>query len=242
VPHLIRLPFIRLPITRLPFTRSLLASALLLGSSMLLSSSIHASEADGAEASIAEPQAIEPSNSNSSASESSAEQSWLENARAACERQYGVEQCADPEFFEEHFHANDLQTAHRAAIRRNEMEQRALRELMLQHSCGNIAAYCANAAADCAGQLQQMCSTIQKQAAACVIQAAQYCAASGQGSACLAQRQALCPSPKKQPIDKLLAKYPKLTAAQQANVRRVGLQMDAKDSSWIGNLFRWLQF
>jgi len=174
--------------------------------------------------------------------------SWLEGIRNTCAQQYSVEQCRDDEFLEQNFHVGDLQTAHRAAIRRNEMEQSALRELLLQRTCGNPAAYCAiNATPDCATQLQQqlqqMCASIQQQAASCLSNAAQYCATTGQSSTCLAQRSALCPTAKWQPTDKLLAKYPKLTLQQQAHVRQVAQQIDANQGgNWIGNLFRWLGF
>ncbi|HSB94858.1 MAG TPA: hypothetical protein VLC91_00305 [Spongiibacteraceae bacterium] len=174
--------------------------------------------------------------------------SWLDGIRNNCAQQYSAEQCRDDEFLEQNFHVNDLQAAHRAAVRRKEMEQSALRELLLQRTCGNPAAYCAiNTTADCATQLQQqlqqMCASIQQQTANCLNTATQYCASAGQSSNCLAQRRALCPTAIRQPIDTLLAKYPKLTLQQQMHVRQVAQQMDANQGgSWIGNLFRWLGF
>jgi hypothetical protein len=167
--------------------------------------------------------------------------SWIDSARDLCAQQYSIEQCQDEEFLEQNFHVRDLQTAHRAAIRRNELERRALHELLLQRTCGKPAAYCAiDAAPDCATQLQQMCTAIQRQAATCQSNAALYCATAGQSSNCLKQRQALCPTAKKQTVDKLLAKYPRLTLQQQAHVRQVAQQIDANQGNWIGNLFRWL--
>lgn len=187
---------------------------------------------------------LSPAYADTPASETEQQQSWLDSTLAACAQQFSAEQCRDDEFLEQHYHVRDLQTAHRAAMRRSELEQRALRELLLQRSCGNTAAYCSgDATTDCAAQLQQMCAAITQQAAACVSEAAQYCAASGQSSDCLKQRQPQCPSAKKQSIDELLVKYSKLTLQQQMHVRQVAQQIDAnQDSSWIGNLFRWLGF
>jgi hypothetical protein len=201
------------------------------------------------DSSYVEPGAAD-SGSADSASTNSAEKnspdengSWLDNARNLCAQQYSVEQCQDEEFLEQNFHVRDLQTAHRAATRRNELERRALQELLLQRTCGKPATYCAiNATPDCATQLQQMCASIQQQAATCQKNAALYCATTGQSSNCLKQRQALCPTAKKQTIDKLLAKYPRLTLQQQAHVRQVAQQIDANQNNWIGNLFRWFGF
>jgi hypothetical protein len=179
-------------------------------------------------------QAIEPA----------ANDSWLENVRAQCAQQYTPEQCDDDEFLNTNFHVESLQTAHRTAIRRNEQEQRALRELLLQRACTNRKAYCTqNPAAGCAEQLAQMCTAVAQQAKACLEQAKQYCTAFPQNADCLKQRQAQCPSAKKQTIDALLAKYPRLSAQQEEHVRSVARQMDSNfGGSWIGDLFRWLGF
>lgn len=137
-----------------------------------------------------------------------------------------------------------LDIAHKAAIRQREVERRALRELLLQRACNNRKAYCAqNAAPGCAEQLAQMCTAVAQQAAACAKQAVAYCATFPQIPNCVAQRQAQCPSAKRQRIDVLLAKYPQLSAQQVEHVKNVARQIDANlGSSWVGDLFRWLGF
>lgn len=174
-------------------------------------------------------------------SEQTAEPNWLDNTRAACAQQYSSEQCQDDEFLNEKFHVRDLQTAHNTATRRQQQEQRALRELLLQRTCGSPATYCANnPAEDCAAQLQQMCASLQQQAATCVSQTVAICADGEANADCVVQRLAQCPSAKKQSVDKLLAKYPKLSTAQQIHIRQVAQQIDSNQSGWIGNLFSWL--
>lgn len=170
--------------------------------------------------------------------------SWLDGVRSRCEQQYSADQCRDDRFLDEKYNVESLQVAHKAAIRHRELEQKALRELLLQRVCNNKAAYCANnASAGCAGQLAQMCAAIKQQAATCLAQAKQYCTAFPHNDDCLDQRQAQCPSAKKQSLDQLLAKYPKLSAQQQAHVRQVAQQIDTNlNTNWIGDLFRWLGF
>lgn len=170
--------------------------------------------------------------------------SWLDGIRAQCEQQYSLEQCQDHNFLNEHFHVDSLQAAHKSAIQRRTQEDRVLRELLLQRACNNKKAYCAqNAAAGCAQQLTQMCTAIAQQAAACLKEARQYCTAFPQNAGCLKQRQAQCPSEKKQSVDVLLAKYPNLSAQQQLHVRQVARNIDANlGGSWISELFRRLGF
>lgn len=134
-----------------------------------------------------------------------------------------------------------LEAAHKAAIRHRDLERRALHELLLQRACGNQKTWCAlNAASGCATQLAQMCTAAAQQAAACLKQAANYCTAFPQNDNCLKERQAQCPSAKKQKIEVLLAKYPKLSAQQVEHIRQVARQMDANLGSWINDLFNWL--
>jgi hypothetical protein len=134
-----------------------------------------------------------------------------------------------------------LEAAHKAAIRHRDLERRALHELLLQRACSNQKTYCAlNAAPGCAAQLAQMCTAAAQQAATCLKQAVSYCAAFPQNTHCLKDRQAQCPSAKKQKIEVLLAKYPKLSAQQVEHIKQVARQMDANLGSWVGDLFRWL--
>lgn len=132
--------------------------------------------------------------------------------------------------------------ARRAAIRQRNVEQRALRELLLQRACHNRKAYCAhNAAPGCAEQLAQMCTAAEQQAEACKRQAVSYCTTFPQIPDCVRQRLAQCPSARRQTVDALLAKYPQLSAQQVEHVKSVARQMDANiGSSWVGDLFRWL--
>jgi hypothetical protein len=172
------------------------------------------------------------------------EPNWLDGVKSRCEQQYSAEQCGDEQFLNEKFNVESLQTAHKAAIRHHDLEERALRELLLQRACNNKAAYCATSATvGCKQQLAQMCAAIVQQATTCLSQARQYCATFPQNADCLGQRQAQCPSAKKQSTDALLAKYPKLSAQQQAHVRQLAQQIDANlNTSWVGDLFRWLGF
>jgi hypothetical protein len=173
-----------------------------------------------------------------------AKDSWLDNVRAQCEQQYSVEQCQDRDFLNQNFHVDSLQAAHLTAIQRRNQEDRALRELLLQRACNNRKTYCAqNAAAGCAAQLAQMCTAIAQQATACLNQARQYCTTFPQNAGCLKQRQAQCPSAKKQSLEALLAKYPKLSAQQQEQVRQTARNIDSNlGGNWIGDLFRLLGF
>jgi hypothetical protein len=170
--------------------------------------------------------------------------SWLDGVRAQCEQQYSAEQCQDHEFLNQNFHVDSLQAAHRTAIKRRSQEETALRELLLQRACTNRQAYCAQSgAAGCAAQLAQMCTAIAQQAKACIAQAKQFCATYQVDSNCVSQRQLQCPSAKKQSIDALLVKYPKLSTQQQLQIRQAALRMDSDfGGSWIGDLFRRLGF
>jgi len=171
------------------------------------------------------------------------ETNWLDNTIATCQQEFNADSCGDPEFLEEHYHVRSLQAAHKASMRSRLEEQKALRELSLQHLCGHSPKkYCeGDATGDCIAQIQQMCLDISQRAAQCVAQAEPLCASNTAGD-CLARQTAYCPSAKKQPIGALLAKYPKLSPAQKNRLVQVAEQLDQKDRSLIGQLFQWLGF
>lgn len=167
---------------------------------------------------------------------------WHQNAAVLCQQQYSAEECENEQFLEDHFHTGTQSASHRAATRRKQAEQAALRELTLQRACHQSASKsCANASDpdQCAAELAQACSTLATQAALCQQNVLALCATDAAGSACVAQHSAYCPSLAKQPIADLLLKYPKLTLDQQARVANFAQQLDSQ-SSWFGDLFSWI--
>lgn len=176
--------------------------------------------------------------------QSDADRATLDNNQPRCEQRDDTGQCQDNTGSETSTKGTALEAARKAAIRHHNLEQRALQELLLQRACNTKSAYCAqNAAPDCVAQLEQMCASIAQQAATCLLQAAQYCGNFQQSSDCIKQREAQCPSTKKQSVDVLLAKYPKLSARQATHIRQVATQIDENlNTNWIGDLFRWLGF
>ena len=181
---------------------------------------------------------------NESAGED-AHRSWLDNTIARCVQQYSAEQCQNQEFLDEHFQVTSLQVAHRAASRRNEEAGKALRELTLQRVCNDAPAKsCASTGVDvaqCSAEITQACATLQAEAAACVQNATSLCIDNVDPNACYRQQLALCPSAKKQPIEQLLAKYPKLTAAQKSRLINAAAELDAKYGSWWSDMVAWLK-
>ncbi|HEY3700143.1 MAG TPA: hypothetical protein VGK97_12465 [Spongiibacteraceae bacterium] len=168
--------------------------------------------------------------------------SWLENTIARCEQQYSAEQCRDQQFLEDNFHVGSLQTAHRVATQRNQQATKALRELTLQRVCNTSpSSSCTGAdAAQCSVEISQACAVLKAEAAACIQNAKTLCVSSVDPSACVKQQSALCPAADKQPLDKLLAKYPKLTAQQKSRLIAAAAELDAKSSGWW-NLVGWLK-
>ena len=171
------------------------------------------------------------------------ERSWLDNTLATCRQTYDETRCSDPEFLEQTYHVNSLQVAHKASMRGRQEEQRALRELTLQRLCGqSVAKSCAGESDGlCAQQMTQMCADIRQRADNCVAYARQFCAQNSE-SGCLARQSAFCPSAKKQDINALLAKYPKLSNDQRNRLAVVAQQLDKSNRGLIGSLFRWLGF
>jgi hypothetical protein len=170
--------------------------------------------------------------------------SWRDSTIAQCTQQYSAEQCADSEFLEEHFHVKTLEIAHRAAMQRNKQEEKALHELTLQRVCSIPArANCANdaAAAECIVQIEQACAILKAEATNCVQNALLTCSHEDNPSACAKLRVSFCPSLKKQPIEQLLAKYPRLSSAQKAHLRATATELDAKLGSWWSNLIARLK-
>lgn len=169
--------------------------------------------------------------------------SWLENTIARCEQQYGAEQCRDQQFLEDNFHVSSLQTAHRVATQRNQQVTKALRELTLQRVCNTSPnSSCTGAdAAQCSAEISQACSELKAEAAACIQNTKTLCIDNVDPSVCVKQQSALCPSADRQPLDKLLAKYPKLTAQQKSRLIAAAAALDAKSSGWWSNLVSWLK-
>lgn len=169
--------------------------------------------------------------------------SWRESTIARCTQQYSAAQCQDSEFLEENFHVNSLEIAHRTAMHRNQQAQKALRELTLQRVCSVSASdNCANDAnaAQCIVQIEQACATLKAEAENCVRNAQSTCASDANPSMCSKNRIALCPSLKKQPIEQLLAKYPRLNAAEKSRLIAAAAEIDAKSTNWWSDLTGWL--
>lgn len=164
---------------------------------------------------------------------------WRDNTIARCTQQYSAEQCQDSEFLEANFHVNSLEVAHRTAIQRNQQAQKALRELTLQRVCSISASdNCANDAdaAQCIAQITQACTALKAEADNCVQNAQLTCANDTDPSGCYKRRLAFCPSLKKQPIEQLLAKYPRLSASDKSRLIAAAAELDAKTSGWWSNL------
>lgn len=163
--------------------------------------------------------------------------SWRDSVIAECQRQFTYEQCQDPDFLEEHFHLQALDIAHHAAIRRMAVEKQALNELTLQRICDISPSNACATTNDprCETQVEQTCANLKIEAATCIQNAKNYCASASDNN-CLAQQTSHCPSAKKQPIEKLLAKYPKLSMEQKLRLTRVAQELDAKQSNWFARL------
>lgn len=164
---------------------------------------------------------------------------WRESTIARCMQQYSAAQCQDSEFLEANFHINSLEVAHRAAIQRNQQAQKALRELTLQRVCSVSANdNCANDAnaAQCIAQLTQACAMLKTEADNCVKSAQLTCANDADPSSCYTRRLTFCPSIKKQPIEQLLAKYPRLSVSEKSRLIAAATELDAKTSGWWSNL------
>lgn len=168
--------------------------------------------------------------------------SWRSNVITRCLEQYSAEQCQDNEFLEENFHVSSLETAHRAAIRRNRMAEEAMRELVLQYTCSDSPAKTCgdDDSAQCIATVTQTCAKLKTEAALCIKAAETGCANTNNPASCYKQQVARCPSIKKQPINQLLAKYPKLSASQKAKLVSTAKTLDAKTRGWWSDLASWL--
>lgn len=170
---------------------------------------------------------------------------WLESARAACAEEFGDDaRCSDQSFLQQQYAPETIaatrEVARRAAIRRNGVEQRALREVLVKHTglCNQKPSqYCPpNNLAACAEQLRQTCAVIKRQIAMCQTQTNTYCAQHSGGSKCVAAMANQC-SNKNLSIDQILAKYPDLSPAQKAKLKQVATQLEQNtDKSLFGAL------
>lgn len=169
--------------------------------------------------------------------------SWRENTIARCEQQYSVEQCQDENFLEENFHVNTLEIAHRAAIRSKQLFEKAKREITLQYACNDSPKEVCEGSeesAQCVMNVAQTCAQLKQEAAMCIQSAKQGCASTANPAACFKQQQERCPSPKKQPVAQLLAKYPKLSASQKSQLITTAQTLEKKTGSWWSDLVSWI--
>lgn len=158
---------------------------------------------------------------------------WLESARAACAEEFADARCSDQSFLQQQYAPETIaatrEVARRAAIRRNGVEKRALREMLVKHTglCNRKPAqYCPpNNLAACAEQLRQTCAAIKQQIAMCQTQTHTYCAQHNGGSKCVAAMADQCSS-KNQSIDQILAKYPDLSLGQKAKLKQLATQLE----------------
>lgn len=168
--------------------------------------------------------------------------SWRENAVTRCVQQYSAEQCQNEEFLEENFHVNSLEIAHRAAIRRNQSAEKAMREVILQYACNDSPKEVCegNQSAQCIAEVTQTCAKLKRETAACVQHAKQGCVSTADPGTCFQQHKAQCPSEKKQPIAQLLSKYPNLSASQKAQLMTTAQTLEKKTRGWWSNLVSWI--
>lgn len=169
---------------------------------------------------------------------------WLESAQAACIHDYGEAQCADADFVQQRYNpetlAATLAVARKAATRKHHTEERAMREVLVQHSglCDqNPVQYCppANLTA-CAEQLRQTCTTIKQQTAICQSQTKLYCAQHGGTSQCRETLKNQCGSGN-QTLAQILARYPSLSPAQKVKLEQMATQLEKNtDKSLMGSL------
>lgn len=159
---------------------------------------------------------------------------WLESARAACAEEFGADaRCDDQRFLQQQYAPETIaatrDVARRAAIRRNDDEKRALREVLVKHTglCNQRPAqYCPpNNLEACAEQLRQTCAAIKQQIALCEMQTNTYCAQHNGGSQCIAAMANQCGT-KKQSLDQILARYPDLSVSQKARLKQVATQLE----------------
>ena len=170
---------------------------------------------------------------------------WLEAAQAQCAKDYGDTRCDDETFLQERYSPEAIAAtramALKAGARRHQVQQRALREVMLMHTglCDQKPEqYCppTNLAA-CAEQLQQSCAAIKQQAASCQAQTRAYCAQTGNASQCMESMKNQCATAKNQNVDQILAKYPNLSPIQKAQIKQTADQLEANSTtSMFGKL------
>jgi hypothetical protein len=170
---------------------------------------------------------------------------WLEAAQAQCAKEYGDARCEDESFLQQQYSPETIAAtravALKAGARRHQLQQRALREVMLMHTglCDQKPEqYCPpNNLAACAEQLQQSCAGIKQQAASCQAQTNAYCAQTGNSSQCLESMKNQCNGAKKQSVDQILAKYPTLSPLQKAQIKQAATQLEANtNTSLFGQL------
>lgn len=169
---------------------------------------------------------------------------WLEAARAACVHDYGETQCGDDNFVQERYNPATLEAtrevARKASIRKHHSEERAMREVLVQHSglCDQRPAqFCppANLAA-CAEQLRQTCVTIKQQNAMCQAQTSLYCAQHSGSSQCREALKNQCGTGN-QTVAQILARYPSLSPTQKAKIEQMATQLEANaDKPLFGSI------
>lgn len=164
---------------------------------------------------------------------------WQEQARAICLPRDG-DKCDDFDYLQTHYNAQVLaarKTALRAATRSNRDEERAKREVLLQYTgvCDeHVEQHCAGTTA-CSSRAAQICLSLKQRAAACRLQSQQFCAQ--QRIANCKPIVARCPSSKPENIEKILARYDDLSAAQKTQIRQLAAQLkEADDTSTIASL------
>lgn len=169
--------------------------------------------------------------------------SWLENTIATCIKEHGETLCQDREFLNENYHVDTLQIAHRAAIRGNREEQRALREVVLQQLCDKSPEKSCTGSGNrqCVAQVSNLCANMNVQAAQCVARVEQMCANNAMNN-CKAKSVTQCPSAKKQKIAVLLSKYPRLSPEQKHNVALVAQGLEKQNAGLVDKLLGWLGF
>lgn len=166
---------------------------------------------------------------------------WVAAAHATCIEQFNDSRCDNQAHLEAE--ARTLATrdvARRAAVRGNQQERRAVRELLTHHPklCAvQLHQYCRERGA-CSRDALALCDRIAAQRQQCSLQAAQFCRQNGVRN-CNAVLERQCPS-KADDVDELLARYPGLNATQQSRLRQLAHQLESNDGSQLGTALRTL--
>ncbi len=165
---------------------------------------------------------------------------WLTAAYDACMAASGTD-CDNPDYLQteaRRLASHDI--ARRAAVRGNQQERRAVRELLASHPglCAvQLRQYCREQGS-CSRNTQALCETVSTQRQQCITQATQFCRQHRlRNCDDMVARQ--CPA-KSGDVDALLGRYPGLNATQESRIRQLATQLDSGDASQLGNAFRTL--